>query len=680
MDNIQANTIEKVKKPKDPQKVVDFVVSQWKKLQDNRQSQIDLAMNLQKWASMNQKPMKIYNTRQEEIDGYKDNKFATIVEVTTAQIGNQSWTNMGQMFDVRSTETGLIPPKPSDYLTTIEYEQEENRFLEQLYNDDSQKQFIEEGEKKAELQKKALEQALYRMKADVQLEKCFRNGDLFWGEKISQVGWKQRTLVQKLYGNKENKVDYDNADIQAIDPLAFVFDTVKYVKDDDDVFKSIIKIHKRFETIESIINRKFTNKEGKQVNLYNLTSENIQELKNMEDTTSDTTEPQADDQKIQEVKVGDAYATYFAHGDFKIDGVEYKNYIAEVFAEKFLIRFEPNPIYICPFIIQMDEQDPDTKRGIARMKTIYDACVMRQVYINLKQQKDFLNGNPPTMMTGEMKKELIKPGETSYLWKPGAIIELDDLSPEKVSMLKPFTFDTKGDVDNITFITNEISDNGAVNANAMGNTTSGSVKATDLQLAKQGQDIRTQQTLDSIYKFTIKNIEAVAQILALFKSGVEVFKVKNKNVEEMIAITDIIRQGQYEYRYEDRNALMNRHAKLEQAIQLIEKLSNVPEMAQKFDYEECFKTGMASIEYDNPEKFLKTATTIEGVMAEFQRLQPEEQQQIMMMLLQQAQQSVQRVNQDQSVNAVRNPQMQGQVMDNPVQSGLNEGSQELGIV
>lgn len=680
MDNIQANTIEKVKKPKDPQKVVDFVVSQWKKLQDNRQSQIDLAMNLQKWASMNQKPMKIYNTRQEEIDGYKDNKFATIVEVTTAQIDNQSWTNMGQMFDVRSTETGLIPPKPSDYLTTIEYEQEENRFLEQLYNDDSQKQFIEEGEKKAELQKKALEQALYRMKADVQLEKCFRNGDLFWGEKISQVGWKQRTLVQKLYGNKENKVDYDNADIQAIDPLAFVFDTVKYVKDDDDVFKSIIKIHKRFETIESIINRKFTNKEGKQVNLYNLTSENIQELKNMEDTTSDTTEPQADDQKIQEVKVGDAYATYFAHGDFKIDGVEYKNYIAEVFAEKFLIRFEPNPIYICPFIIQMDEQDPDTKRGIARMKTIYDACVMRQVYINLKQQKDFLNGNPPTMMTSEMKKELIKPGETSYLWKPGAIIELDDLSPEKVSMLKPFTFDTKGDVDNITFITNEISDNGAVNANAMGNTTSGSVKATDLQLAKQGQDIRTQQTLDSIYKFTIKNIEAVAQILALFKSGVEVFKVKNKNVEEMIAITDIIRQGQYEYRYEDRNALMNRHAKLEQAIQLIEKLSNVPEMAQKFDYEECFKTGMASIEYDNPEKFLKTATTIEGVMAEFQRLQPEEQQQIMMMLLQQAQQSVQRVNQDQSVNAVRNPQMQGQVMDNPVQSGLNEGSQELGIV
>ena len=155
-----------------------------------------------------------------------------------------------------------------------------------------------------------------------------------------------RSLVQKVFGNKENKVDYDNANIQAINPIAFVFDTVKYVKDDDDVFKSIIKIHKRFETIESIINRKFTNKEGKQVNLYNLTSENIQELKNMEDTTSDTTEPQADDQKIQEVKVGDAYATYFAHGDFKIDGQEYKNYIAEIFAEKFLIRFEPNPIYI----------------------------------------------------------------------------------------------------------------------------------------------------------------------------------------------------------------------------------------------------------------------------------------------------------------------------------------------
>ena len=120
-------------------------------------------------AAKEKKPMKIYNTRQEEIDGYKDNKFATIVEVTTAQIGNQSWTNMGQMFDVRSTETALIPPKKSDYLTTIEYEQEVNKFLEQLYNDNSQKRLIEEGEKKAELQKK-LEEALGLKKFEFSFE------------------------------------------------------------------------------------------------------------------------------------------------------------------------------------------------------------------------------------------------------------------------------------------------------------------------------------------------------------------------------------------------------------------------------------------------------------------------------------------------------------------------------
>jgi len=673
MDNIQSNNLDKVKRPKDPKKIVDFVVGEWEKLQKNRQEQIDLAMNLQKWASMNQEPMTIYDTKQNEIKGYKDNKFATIVEVTTANVGNQSWTNMGQMFDVRSLDT-MEPDKTAP----LEVQQ---AYFEMINNPELQKQAIEQGEKKAQLQKVALEQSLYKMKADIQLEKCFRKGDLFYGEKISWVGWKQKNIVQKLYGNKESVINYDNADIQAVDPIQFVFDTVKYVKDDDDNFKKIIKIHKRFETIENILNRKYTNDEGKLVNLYNFSKAEADELKSSSDNTTETTDPQADNEKIRETKVGDSYATYFVHGDFKIDGVEYNNYIAEVFANKYLIRFEPNPIYICPFIIQMDEQDPYTKRGIARLKTIYDACVMRQSYINQKQQKDFLNSNPPTVMTSKMKNAYLKDGEKAFIWKPGTIIEVDELSQD-YQVVRKETFDTTGDINNIQFITSEISDNGAVNANAMGNVEAGNIKATDLQLAKQGQDIRIQQTLDSIYKFTIKNVEAVAQILALFKSGIEIFKIKNRNVEELIAINDVIRQGQYEYRYEDRNALMNRHSKLEQAIELIEKLSNVPEMNAKFDYEECFRTGMESIDYDNPEKFLKSEATIDGVMAEFQRLKPEEQQQIIQMVMQQQQQEQMQAQQEQikqmRMQEQANRLQEAQIMDNPVQNGLNQNMVEMG--
>ena len=632
MEDIQASGVEVAKKPKNEGAIVSFVVNQWKKLQENRASQIDLAMNLQKWATMNQEPMKIYNTKQEVIDGYKDNKFTTVVEVTTAQVGNQSWTNIGQMFDVRSTETMKLPEDlmPED-INTPEFQQ-------------MQAEFLKQGEEKARLQKVAIEQSLIKMGADLQIEKCFKTGDLFYGEKISWVGWKQKSLVQKLYGNRENRVDYDNADIQYVDPIAFVFDTVKYVKDDDENFKKIIKIHKRFETIESILSRKYTNQEGKQVNLYKLSKEQVAELRRSGEETTNTTEPQSDDLKMQEVKVGDAYATYFVHGDFKIEGVEYKNYIAEVFADKYLIRFEPNPIYICPFVIKMDVQDPETKRGVARLKTIYDSCVMRQMYINLKQQKDFLNGNPPTMMTVKMKNEFLK-NNRKFEWKPGMIIGIDELSQDYNS-IKPFTFDNKGDIDNISFITTEIGDNGAVNANAMGNIVSGNVKATDLNLAKQGQDIRLQQTMDSMYSFTLKNIEAVANILALFKSGIEVFKVKNKNVEELIAISDIIRQGQYEYRYEDRNALMNRKEKVDKAIEIVEKMSNAPDI--HFDYIECFKTAMESIEYDNPEKFLKSEVTAETVINEFQQLRPEEQQQIVQMVMGQAQ-NEQKQAQDQQV-------------------------------
>lgn len=682
MENISSNIVEKVKQPKDPKKVVDFVVSQWKKLQENRQSQVDLATELKEWAAMNQEPMTIYNTKQDPIKGFKDNKLATVVEVMTAQVGNQSWSNVSQLFDVRSIET-VTPPTQDQFSNYMEFLQATQQFEMIMQDEEAKKQIIEQGEKKADLQKKALDQALTKMKANIQFEKCFTQGDLFYGEKISKIGWKQKTIVQKLYGGKENKIDYDNADIQAIDPISFVFDTVKYVKDDMDNFKEIIKIHKRFETIESITSRKYTNQMGQVVPLYKLSKEDIQELKGSNESSTDTTDPQTDDQKIQETKVGDSYATYFVHGDFKIDGVEYKNYIAEVFADKFLIRFEPNPIYICPFIIKMDEQDPKTKRGIARLKSILDSCKMRQDYINLKQQKDFLNGNPPTAMTDKMKEAFVKPGENKFQWKPGMIIKIDELLQNAINNIKQFFFDTKGDIDNISFITAEISDNGAVNANAMGNIDTKTDVATNLKLAKEGQDIRTQKILDSIYEFALENIKAVAQILALFKSGVEVFKVKNKNVEELIAITDIIRQGQYEYTYEDRNALMNRHAKLEQAIQLIESLSNVPEMAQKFDYVECFRAGMETLEFDTPEKFLKSETTIDSVIAEFQSLQPEEQQQIIQMITQQQQQA-QMQQQSQEVKDWNLQQRYGkmqmekaQIADNPMAQQMSENMTAL---
>lgn len=551
MDKIQSTNFDKVKKPKDPKKVAQFVVEMFNKLQQQRQTQIDEAMELQKWAAMNQEPLTIFDTKGEEVKGFKDNKFATIVEVLTAQIGNQSWTNMSQMFDVRCLETMPLP----DNLT-------ENEKINYLENEEIQKEFFLNAEEKAKKQKIALEQSLYKMNADVQLEKCFRTGDLFYGEKISQIGWKQKNIVQKLYGGKENVINYDNAHIQAVDPIAFVFDTDKYVKDDDDSFKQIVKIHKRFESIDSILSRKYTNTEGKIVNLYNLSSQDVENIKNKkEKNTTDVPDNQADDLKIKEAQVGDTYATYFMHGDFEIDGVEFKNYIAEVFADEFLIRFEPNPIYINPFIIQMDNQDPITKRGIPRLKTIIDSCKMRQMYINQKQQKDYLNSNPPAIMTGSLKNKLFK-GLSTMQWTPGLILDIDDLAQD-LNNIRKETFDTKGDIENIQFVTKEISDNGAVNANAMGNVEAGAnIKATDLQLAKQGQDIRTQQTLESIYKFTLKNVEAIAQIKALFQSGIEIFNVKDKNANRLYAINDIIRQGQYEYRYEDRNALINRHSKL----------------------------------------------------------------------------------------------------------------------
>lgn len=58
-------------------------------------------------------------------------------------------------------------------------------------------------------------------------------------------------------------------------------------------------------------------------------------------------------------------------------------------------------------------------------------------------------------------------------------------------------------------------------------------------------------------------------------------------------------------------------------------------MNSKFDYVECFNTAMESIEYDNPDKFLKAEATVENVIAEYQRLEPQQQEQLNNIFMQQ---------------------------------------------
>lgn len=556
MEIIENEVLKNVSKV-DENDFVQWVVKTHRKLHDNRKEQIELAKLIEEWRSINQ-----------DVEGqkYKDAKFSTMCFIDKAQVSNESWTNIDQIYSVRI----------ADGTTPVEQAQELTRN-----------------------QKYALDHAMKESKVNLQFDKSY---DYFqqWGEMISSIGWKQKTITRKFAdiqdpsGFSEVQVEENNANMQAIDPMFFEYDTAAYKNDNWD---SIVKIHKRFETVEKITNAKYYDEiSGQYVNIYKLSPEAIEELTQKETKIDDNEKPE---ELATKNLYGNAYEVLFLHGDFKFGGKEYKNYIAEVFAGKYLIRFCPNPYYITPFVIEIPEFDPKTKRGIAKMKSIIYSCMQRQDEINQSFKIGELNTNPPIIGSKSAIKELLKGKDSGVIeWKSGMTIGVQDFNA--TNEMKPVTFTSEYTDRNIAFVSNEIADNGGINANAMGNVEKQDRKATDLNLAKAGQDTRLGQTLDSVYKFIIKNIEAFAEILAIFKYGSETIRIfdKKEQAEKLIEITDLIRRANYQYEYQDRNAITAERSKVEQVYPLLEKGAE----AGIVDTREALKMILEVYGFDNTDK------------------------------------------------------------------------------
>lgn len=536
---------------------VQWVVKTHRKLHDNRKSQIDLAQLIEEWRSINQ-----------DVEGqkYKDAKFSTMCFIDKAQVSNESWTNIEQVYSVHI----------ADNETPVEQAQEQTQ-----------------------LQKYALNHAMKEAKSVREFDKVY---DYYqqWGEFISSIGWKQKTITRKLAdlseptGFREVKIEEENANMQAVDPMFFEYDTAAYKNDNWD---SIIKIYKRFEPVENILNAKYYDEmTGEQVNIYKLSSEAVEELKQKETKIDDNEKPT---ELATKNLYGNAYEVLFLHGDFKFGGKEYKNYIAEVYAGKYLIRFCPNPYYITPFIIEIPEIDPVTKRGIAKMKSVIYSCMQRQDEINQSFKLGELNTNPPVIGSKSAIKQMLKGKDSGAIeWQPGMAIGVESFAT--ANEMKPVTFTSDYTDRNIAFVSNEIADNGGINANAMGNVEKQDRKATDLNLAKAGQDTRLGQTLDSVYKFIIKNIEAMGEILAIFKYGSEMIRIfdKKEQTEKLIEITDVVRQAKYQYEYQDRNAITAERSKVEQVYPLLEKGAE----AGIVDPKEALKMILEVYGFDNIDK------------------------------------------------------------------------------
>jgi hypothetical protein len=486
----------------------------------------------------------------------------------------------------------------------------------------------QEFEEMAEKQKTALSHSLKKMKASTQLDKG-TDGWGVYGDFVYKTDWKSRKKKVKRFDPYSGLVEQElpieeNANLEAINPMFFNFDTTKYRYGDKDSWDRCPKIYKRFASIEEI----------KANPLYTLTKE--QELELDIDEETKTTDKKSDNDLAKMKKYGELYEVLYLHGDIKFKNVLYKNVVAEVLAGKFLIFFDENPVYINPFIFGVTELDPETGRGISPLKCILELSKGKEELLNKAADIAELNANPCHWVSDTFLKEKYKNGVVDY--EPGKVLEYEN--SYQGGFPQAVKFDASGIADVISVISNDISDTSSINANIMGNIETGKRTATEMQLASNGANARTAMKLDKIYQINLQIVENVAELLAMFKTEPEILMIKEKGQREAIEINNAIRQGSYQYFYEDRNALIDRRAKFQEAYNLLNSAGNNAELLERIDWVEAVKTGLEMVGFDNADKFFKEPSEIDQVADFVKQLPPELQQAIMQNLqpmLQQAQ-------------------------------------------
>ena len=608
MPDIQIEKESKFKnlKPSERDELASQISSWWGEFHDRRNAQINVAMELQQLIYLNQPDR---NKKKAWKSNIKENKIYTTKDSMKSVMWKEIWSNEEQMFDVAGT----------------------SKATEEL----------------AERQKEAIVFSLKKMNAGVQFDK----GTDYWfeyGEYVYKTDWKKRVKKVKRFKQFRGMVEVElpleeNADIEAINPMFFNFDVAKYKYGNKKSWDSCPKIFKRFASLEEIKNNP----------LYTLTKDQEMELET--DDTTKTVDIEDDNDLATKKKYGDEYEVLYLHGDIKFNGTLYKNIVAEVLAGKYLIYFEENPVYICPFVWDAIDIDPETGRGISPLKPILEMCKYKEDLINTVADIAKLNACPPVWGNDTFLKEKYKNKVIEY--EPGKYFDYENSYNGQLP--QAMKFDPNGIGDIVSLLANDISDASSINANVMGNIEQGRRTATEMQLARNGSDSRIAMKLDKIYQINLRVIENVAELLAMFKNEPEILFIDDKGKRVEVEITNAIRQAQYDYVYEDRNAMIDRRSKFQEAFSMLQSAGENEELAPIIDWKEALKTGLEMTGFDNPDKFFKSEAESQiDQAANFIKQMPEELQGAVMQniqpVLQQAQMIMQQQQQEGGMNAQGN--------------------------
>ena len=386
----------------------------------------------------------------------------------------------------------------------------------------------------------------------------------------------------------DERIIYDNPYVIPVNPADFVFD----VSQSDD-FNNCPKIYRTWRTPEDIINNQ----------CYEISAEVANDLRNMISKEPDVSDliDQSKESLLNKNKNGSTIEVLEHWGNFTMpDGTVLRNWHAVVVGGKYLVRFEKNNYVINPFTFGTFLQEPETKRGISPLYSVLNLAHIQEDLLNKTVDMQSLTENPPLLCP----KDFFDNDDVELY--PGKIITyVQQLYTS--SSIQPMTFQSNIFINDITFLSDLMSEICGIFPNMLGAEESGDKTATEINVKAQGQTTRLSMVLDIINQyFIIPTVKNVAQLCANFKFGTEqVFLNKDNNPENVI-ITDDVRQGDYRYTYSDRNSMTERFSFADMVILAVERFANhIP-----LNVQSIFVWYMEQKGVENPERFLQSGMEI----------------------------------------------------------------------
>lgn len=421
---------------------------------------------------------------------------------------------------------------------------------------------------------------------------------LIYGELITFCGWKKQTeeyrkligqedmenpaalraLEQGKYHFVDERLIFDNPYIYSVNPANFVFDVAQ-----KENWDSCPKIYKTFKTPDEIINNKY----------YTVSKEVAEYVKSAAKTT--TANDTQDRENLENKSVNGSTVEVLEHwGNITLpNGATLKNYHVVVVDGKYIVRFCKNSRIVNPFTYASWVEDNVTKRGISPLYSVLNLAHLQENLMNRTVDMQTLSENPPVFAPRGLFKE-------DYLdIDVGKIIEYGDaISPSEI---KPMEFNVGIFLNDISFLSDMMSEVSGIFPNMAGADEQKAKTATEISTKAQGQMTRLSMLVDIINQgMIVPDVKKVAKLCADFKSGIEKILINKGNEKETIEIDDSVRQQEYRYTYSDRTAMAEKLGKTDKVVQGVREFANfIPLNGQ-----ELFTWYMEQNDVENPERFL----------------------------------------------------------------------------